>query len=432
MKQLVALSGCVALCLFMAATVAAVSTPKGISYQGRVVDADGHPVADGSHEFQFRVYTLPEDGSLVLSEDISLTTFDGLFSHILGSVTPIPNAMFLENDSLFLEVTIDGETQSPRTPFLPVGYALRVNSIDATRGGTVYGSISVRDTLGDYPDCYIGRNGLILGSGRLRVYSLMGGSVGVQLDGSYAATGQPSITVTGSNRSIVLNTSESGSASVELPADAIEAAEILDEPGVGNYLKEGETVLGATAQYLGGRTMFAPADGFVYVSASAEVIINHTSGTYSECFLGLSDNLVNFPAFGAERVGVPAGAGSGQYHIPFSAHMLFPVTQGSQPYYLMGNKWVGAGTISVRALSLTEIFIPTAYTTVISPFTEKASDGQNSGLSTSVPFDPETERNEAIAFNRNRIASELARIAAECESLKQQLRATANEDSGSL
>jgi len=417
MKKSLGLPGAIVLSLMTAITVQAASTPMMINYQGLATDTAGVPVADGPHVFQFVIYTHPTAGSTVLVEDVTLTTAGGLFNHSLGSITPIPDAAFVENDSLFLQVSIDGETQLPRTPIASVGYALRVNTVDSAKGGTIQGSLKVRDVVFDDIHFKVDRDPIMPASGNLRVYSNTGSSNYISLDGSATFLPEPRIVISGTDRSIHLNTSESGSASVQLPADAIDAAEVLDEPGVGSYLNNGLNELESSVEYLGGRTMFAPTDGFVFVSASAGVIINHSNGTISECFLGLSDNLSNFPAFGKQRVGVPAAAGAGYYNVPFSAHMIFPVQAGSQAYYLMGNKWSGGGQIWVQYVSLTEIFIPTAYTTVTDPLAEAATES-----SAHVPFDPGVERAEALAFNQNRIAAELARITAEFEALKKQLQ----------
>jgi len=73
----------------------AITIPKMMSYQGRLTDASGVPVADGNYSVAFRLYTEPSGGSPFWSETQSVATRGGLFSILLGSVTPIgtaPNA----------------------------------------------------------------------------------------------------------------------------------------------------------------------------------------------------------------------------------------------------------------------------------------------------------------------------------------------------
>ena len=67
----------------------AINIPQMMSYQGRLTDATGVPVPDGSYGVMFKLYTAPTGGSPFWSETQSVTTRDGLFSVLLGAVTPI-------------------------------------------------------------------------------------------------------------------------------------------------------------------------------------------------------------------------------------------------------------------------------------------------------------------------------------------------------
>lgn len=132
----------VIVCVFlMAATVTLARTPMKISYQGRATDASGNPVPDGSYPVQFHLYDHPTAGSDRWWEQYSMvTTSNGLFTHLLGDDTPIPDSLFATYDSLYLQVIFNGIILSPRTPIASVGYALRVNSVDGASGGTISAS----------------------------------------------------------------------------------------------------------------------------------------------------------------------------------------------------------------------------------------------------------------------------------------------------
>jgi len=67
----------------------ALAIPQVLSYQGRLTDAKGVPVPDGDYSITFKLYTVPNGGSPFWSETQNVTTRDGLFSVLLGSVTPI-------------------------------------------------------------------------------------------------------------------------------------------------------------------------------------------------------------------------------------------------------------------------------------------------------------------------------------------------------
>jgi len=67
----------------------AITIPQMMSYQGRLTDAAGVPVANGDYRVEFRLYPEPTGGSPFWTETQTVTTRDGLFSILLGSVTPI-------------------------------------------------------------------------------------------------------------------------------------------------------------------------------------------------------------------------------------------------------------------------------------------------------------------------------------------------------
>jgi len=97
----------------------AITIPQMLSYQGRLTDTLGVPVADGEYPMMFLLYTVPSGGSSFWSENQSVTTRNGLFSVLLGSVTPIdsmPSA-----GTVYLAMTVSGGPQL--TPRVRIGSA---------------------------------------------------------------------------------------------------------------------------------------------------------------------------------------------------------------------------------------------------------------------------------------------------------------------
>ncbi|MBN2464703.1 hypothetical protein JXD38_03640, partial [candidate division WOR-3 bacterium] len=97
----------------------AITIPQLLSYQGRLTDTLGVPVADGEYPMMFLLYTVPSGGSSFWSENQSVTTRSGLFSVLLGSVTPIdsmPSA-----GTVYLAMTVSGGPQL--TPRVRIGSA---------------------------------------------------------------------------------------------------------------------------------------------------------------------------------------------------------------------------------------------------------------------------------------------------------------------
>jgi len=65
----------------------AIEIPLMFSYQGKLTDTFGIPVADTTHSATFRLYTEPTGGSPYWNETQTIRTRGGLFSTLVGSIT---------------------------------------------------------------------------------------------------------------------------------------------------------------------------------------------------------------------------------------------------------------------------------------------------------------------------------------------------------
>ena len=105
--------------------------PQLIAYQGRLTEDDGQPLV-GAHQVKFRLYDQERGGSRLWEEAHALS-FDardnGVFSVVLGSLTPFKTVTFTRQLWLALEVDHDGE-MSPRLRLTAAGYALNADTID--------------------------------------------------------------------------------------------------------------------------------------------------------------------------------------------------------------------------------------------------------------------------------------------------------------
>ncbi|MFH0774044.1 MAG: hypothetical protein V2A53_00920 [bacterium] len=63
--------------------------PQMISHQGRLTDASGATVPDGNYAIQTSIYDAPSGGNLLWQENQTIFISNGIFSQMLGSVTPI-------------------------------------------------------------------------------------------------------------------------------------------------------------------------------------------------------------------------------------------------------------------------------------------------------------------------------------------------------
>ncbi len=123
--------------------------PYEFSYQGRLTDALGNPVADGVHSVQFTLWDSPilsgPFDSKWTSGPVSVTTTGGLFSVLLGA-SPMPaigiGVVYDSVTWLGIKVGADPEI-SPRTRIVSAPYALM--SAYAMTAGLAY-SVSPIDS----------------------------------------------------------------------------------------------------------------------------------------------------------------------------------------------------------------------------------------------------------------------------------------------
>lgn len=90
-----------ALLLFITATLHA-EVPQLVNYQGKLMQANGLPVTDGTYSIQFAVYDVPTGGTALWSEtNASIQVKSGLFSVLLGSQKNLPENIFSGSSNFF-------------------------------------------------------------------------------------------------------------------------------------------------------------------------------------------------------------------------------------------------------------------------------------------------------------------------------------------
>ena len=108
---------CVALVLFGAVSFSSAQFNPVINYQGKLTDATGVAVTDGTYEIEFNLYTQAVGGVAIWTETLDgadeVQVTNGLFSVMLGSTTPLTTVDF--NQTLYLGVTVEADSEmSPR------------------------------------------------------------------------------------------------------------------------------------------------------------------------------------------------------------------------------------------------------------------------------------------------------------------------------
>lgn len=147
--------------------VAQAATPDTIvQYQGRLLNANGVPVAAASASILFEFYDDAVAGTCLWSNSSStcatttprtVTLTDGLFSEPLGNTTigvpyaAIPESVFGDNTEIYLRVTVNSEVLSPRKRVLTSPYATNsslLDGLDTTTTGATDSAIPALDANG--------------------------------------------------------------------------------------------------------------------------------------------------------------------------------------------------------------------------------------------------------------------------------------------
>ena len=91
--------------------------PKLINFQGRLNGSDGSALT-GQHDIIFTLYDAANGGNVLWTEAHQGVALDnGLFSVVLGSITPFPDGLFDGSKELWLGIKVDNGDEFPRKRF---------------------------------------------------------------------------------------------------------------------------------------------------------------------------------------------------------------------------------------------------------------------------------------------------------------------------
>jgi hypothetical protein len=209
--------------------------PRTISYQGVLADAAGNFV-EGNHTLTIKFYPTLTGGTAIYTETHpTVAVVRGVFNLIIGSVTPLPEALSFDR-AYFLAVSVDASVEmTPRIPLSAAPYALRAAVADQARSlapGATGVVTSINGAQGAVRmrgegSTTVNRNGdtiIISSSGG-------GGGSGIQGVQSPAST-------------LVIANPNGPVASIDIADGAITSAKLADGAVIGGKLADG-TVTGA-------------------------------------------------------------------------------------------------------------------------------------------------------------------------------------------
>jgi len=113
--------------------------PELLSYQGKLLDNMGAPVADGNFAMEFRFYDACSGGNLLLTDaQAAVATVDGIYNVLLGSGALIAGvesdlvSVFSNHDLVCVGIQIESDSEMvPRQQIVSSGYAMRSAVADA-------------------------------------------------------------------------------------------------------------------------------------------------------------------------------------------------------------------------------------------------------------------------------------------------------------
>src|SRR3989344_6479307 len=130
--------------LSLSKSINAQSVPTIISHQGRLLNASSQPVTSNVSVI-FAIYDASSGGNQVWTETQSITPDSlGFYETFLGGSTALPST--LPNPS-YLQITVQGETLSPRLQFGSVPFAQKAGDLDCLNCDVGIGTLNPSEKL---------------------------------------------------------------------------------------------------------------------------------------------------------------------------------------------------------------------------------------------------------------------------------------------
>jgi hypothetical protein len=278
--------------------------PHTLSYQGLLTDTDGVVREDDIYSFTFRFYTSESGGTPIWSETQSLSVQKGLFSAILGSVTPFgPGVTFDQQYWMSVEVAPDPEL-SPRIPLTAVGYSIR--ALNAEMAETVADNSISSSKIGDGHVVrsinHLRDNIIIQGAGGASV-TTNGDTLTIAASGG-GGSGIGALQNTDNTLDIINPTGPTATVNIKVPLilsgsteDAV--ASVTNNFSVGGYAIRGVSSNTSGYGIRGENSSGSSSGGGVSGSAYASIgVYGNSQLGYGVYGIALSNNVVNYGVYG--------------------------------------------------------------------------------------------------------------------------------------
>lgn len=228
-----------------------------INFQGKLVNkADGTNITDGNYNFTFKLYDAASGGNLLpsgtgWSETQNLAVTSGIFRAGLGSSTAFPTTLDFNSDSIYLDVSFNGENFSTRVRLTAVPYAFNAQKV---------GGLTVTNTTG--------------------TLTVTGGST-VAFGGNFTTSGSNAVTL-----------SSTGTTGLTLPTSGT----LTTGTGIANYLSRWSSTgnLSTGISYDNGTSV---GIGYTNVNSAGQFVVSGNIG------IGLTNPTNKLDVIGAVSIG---------------------------------------------------------------------------------------------------------------------------------
>jgi hypothetical protein len=279
------------------------------------------------------------------------------------------------------------------------------------------GYMTMRDEVGNI---FAGLEPLNSGSGGAFYLSNYPGPGVFAVRSNAGSTGDPDLFISGSASGAAFNTYESGNPSVNLPQDAVSAPEIKDEPGAASFADGAEIVLGHSATTIASQSIVVPGAGYVLAIGTANMALDHTTGTETRAVIGVSNSSLSFPGNQDSWVQIAASTPTGLFYLPGTFHGLFQVYDtGTYTFYMLGYAASGSSKCSERQLSL--VYLPTAYGTVQPMLAASGADGAKTTGPALIASDINAQKTASEAVNAERLQREFIEVKERLAAIEREL-----------
>lgn len=134
--------------------------PPVLQYQARLLNTAGQPLTANGLSVTFRIWDAASGGTLLYTESQTLDVVGGLLSAPIGTVTPLPSAIFATSANRWLGITVGADSEmTPRQRLGSTAYAIRADSAraaddvpnaDITPKSVTVGGLLVIDASGNW------------------------------------------------------------------------------------------------------------------------------------------------------------------------------------------------------------------------------------------------------------------------------------------